>query len=73
MSGMLGHAPKTEEFFVHILLMLLMASRKKKSDLKILLVSTSSIPLCPDGDDQKPVFYCPQCAVPVCFYGSIGG
>ena len=28
--------------------------------------STSSVPLCPDHDDQKLDFYCTQCAVPVC-------
>ena len=42
---------------------------KKKSQgdlLKILPSSTSSVPLCPDHDDQKLGFYCTQCAVPVC-------
>ena len=41
--------------------------KKSQSDLlKMLLSSTSSVPLCPDHDDQKLGFYCTQCAVPVC-------
>ena len=34
--------------------------------------STSSVPLCPDHDDQKLGFYCTQCAVPVCDKCSTG-
>ena len=41
--------------------------KKSQSDLiKMLPSSTSSVPLCPDHDDQKLGFYCTQCAVPVC-------
>ena len=47
--------------------------KTSRSDLlKILPSSTSSVPLCPDHDDQKLVLYCTQCAVPVCDKCSTG-
>ena len=47
--------------------------KKSQSDLlKMLPSSTSSVPLCPDHDDQKLGFYCTQCAVPVCDKCSTG-
>ena len=47
--------------------------KKSRSDLhKIFPSSISSVPLCPDHDDQKLVLYCTQCAVPVCDKCSTG-
>ena len=47
--------------------------RKSRSDLhKIFPSSISSVPLCPDHNDQKLVLYCTQCAVPVCDKCSTG-
>ena len=41
--------------------------KKCQSDLlKMLPSSTSSVPLCPDHDNQMLGFYCTQCAIPVC-------
>ena len=41
--------------------------KKTQNDILEMLPSlTSSVPLCPDHDDQKLGFYCTQCAVPVC-------